>query len=205
MQRADGVPDCTMTEHIVFNQSFLVGRLPSAMARAAQAQFGECWDLHPAEFYKIRQPGTGVKIPVPRWQQAYGRDYRYSGNLNCALPVPPILEPFLAWSRESIEPRLNGLLLNWYDAAYGHRIGPHRDSIDGLLKGAPIVTISLGATRVFRLWSAEAKGFVDFEASHGVVFVVPGESNRHLKHGVPRRVSDTGRRISITLRAFEGC
>src|SRR5262245_31702501 len=120
MQRADGVPDCTMTEHIVFNQSFLVGRLPSAMARAAQAQFGECWDLHPAEFYKIRQPGTGVKIPVPRWQQAYGRDYRYSGNLNCALPVPPILEPFLAWSRESIEPRLNGLLLNWYDAAYGH-------------------------------------------------------------------------------------
>src|SRR5262245_582861 len=203
MQSAGGVSDCAMTEHVVFNRSIFVGRLPSAMQRASQAQFGGCWDLHPAEFYKIRQPGTGLMIPVPRWQQAYGRDYRYSGNLHCALPVPPILEPFLAWSRASIDPRLNGLLLNWYDAAYAHRIGAHRDSSDGLVKGAPIVTISLGATRMFRLWSAKAKGFVDLEASHGVVFVLPWESNRHLKHGVPHRMSDTGRRISITLRAFE--
>jgi alkylated DNA repair dioxygenase AlkB len=192
-----------MTEHVVFNQLLFVGRLPRAMQDTAHSRFGACWDLHPAEFYQIRQPGTGVMIPVPRWQQAYARDYRYSGNVNSALPVPPILSPFLAWSRERIDPRLNGLLLNWYDAAYAHRIGAHRDSIDGLLKGAPIVTISLGATRVFRLWPAKAKGFVDFEASHGVVFVLPWQSNTHLKHGVPHQVSDQGRRISITLRSFE--
>ncbi len=69
------------------------------------------------------------------------------------------------------------------------------------MEGAPIVTISLGATRVFRLW-AKDKGHADFQATHGSVFVLPWETNKGVKHGVPHRASDTGRRISITLRAF---
>jgi alkylated DNA repair dioxygenase AlkB len=150
----------------------------------------------------MRQPGTGLTVPVPRWQQAYGRDYRYIGNVNLALPIPPILEPYLAWMRSVFDARLNGLLLNWYDAELAHRIGPHRDSIDGLVEGTPIVTISLGAARMFRLSPAKGKGFVDFEAVHGTVFVVPWETNRHLKHAVPHRATDTGRRISVTARAF---
>ena len=151
----------------------------------------------------MRQPGKGTMIPVPRWQQAYDRDYRYSGGVNVALPLPPIFQPFLAWAREQFDERLNGLPLNWYDAELAHRIGPHRDSIVGLVEGAPIITISLGAARVFRLWPAKAKGFVDFEAAHGIVFVLPWETNLHVKHGVPHRAADTGRRISITVRAFE--
>ena len=202
MAPVDAADARPLAERTVFGEfAFLTAHLPDALARDAEARFEELWALHPAEFYQMRQPGTGATIPVPRWQQAYGRDYRYSGNVNRAMPVPSILAPFLAWTQAAIDPRLNGYLLNWYDAGLAHRIGAHRDSITGLVEGAPIVTISLGAARVFRLW-AKDKGHVDFEAAHGSVFVLPWETNRSVKHGVPRRASDTGRRISITLRAF---
>jgi alkylated DNA repair dioxygenase AlkB len=192
-----------LTEHRVFGDfAFLTAHLPDALARDAEARFEELWALHPAEFYEMRQPGTGATIPVPRWQQAYGRDYRYSGNVNRALPVPPILAPYRTWAQADIDARLNGYLLNWYDAGLSHRIGAHRDSTAGLVEGAPIVTISLGAPRIFRLWSARDKAHIDFEAAHGSVFVLPWETNKGVKHGVPHRASDTGRRISITLRAF---
>jgi hypothetical protein len=61
--------------------------------------------------------------------------------------------------------------------------------------------MSFGATRVSRL-SAKGERSVDFDSAHGGVFVMPWETNRHVKHGVPHRVADAGRRISITLRAF---
>jgi alkylated DNA repair dioxygenase AlkB len=190
-------------EHRLFGRyPFHTTRLPQPLAREAETRFEALWALHPAEFYEMRQPGTGATIPVPRWQQAYGHDYRYSGNVNRALPVPAILEPYLSWAQAAIDARLNGYLLNWYDAALSHRIGAHRDSTAGLVEGSPIVTISLGAARVFRLWSAQDKGHVDFEAAHGSVFMLPWETNKGVKHGVPHRASDTGRRISITLRAF---
>jgi alkylated DNA repair dioxygenase AlkB len=190
-------------EHRVFGQVFTAGRLPEQLEREAAARFGELWELHPAQFYEMKQPFTGTSVPVPRWQQAYGRDYRYSGNVNRALPIPELLQPFLAWARAAIDARLNGLLVNWYDAALAHRIGAHRDSIAGLVEGAPIVTVSIGAGRAFRLWPAKGKGFVDFEAVHGSVFVLPWETNRTVKHGVPHRAGDSGRRISVTARAFQ--
>ena len=191
------------TEHCLFQRfAFFTAQLPDVLCRDAQARFQELWELHPSDFYQMRQPGTANIIPVPRWQQAYGRDYAYSGNVNRALPIPAILEPLLDWARTVCDARLNGLLLNWYDAEHAHRIGAHRDSIVGLVEGSPIVTISVGATRIFRLWPAGAKGFVDFEAAHGTVFVLPWETNRGVKHGVPHRAADTGCRISVTVRAF---
>ena len=84
----------------------------------------------------------------------------------------------------------------------GHYIGAHRDSRQGLVVGTPIVTISLGDTRIFRLRLPKEKGFVDFDAKHGSVFVMPWETNLNVKHEVPRTTRATGRRISITARAF---
>jgi len=189
-------------ERDVFGYPFVTCRLPVELDREAHALFEELWELRPERFHEITQPFTGKSIPLPRWQQAYGHDYRYTGNVNRALPIPPILKSYLLWAREMFDPRLNGLLLNWYDVALRHYIGPHRDSTTDLVEGTPIVTISLGATRVFRLSPAKGKGFVDFEAAHGTVFVLPWETNRHLKHAVPHRAKDVGRRISITARAF---
>lgn len=188
--------------HVVFGHTFLSTRLPPALDQFARTRLPELWDLHPATFHSIRQPFTGKIIPLPRWQQAYGRDYAFTGSVNVALPIPAILEPFLAFAQSEADPRLNGLLLNWYDAEQRHYIGAHRDSIAGLVEGTPIVTITVGATRTFRLRPRKGKTFVDFPASHGAVFVMPWETNRNTRHEVPHQRSATGRRISITVRAF---
>ena len=145
----------------------------------------------------------GRKVKTPRWQQAYGTDYHYTGRVNQALPVPPLLEPLLIWSREAIHDRLNGLLLNWYDGELGHYIGPHHDSTKGLLPEAPIVTVSLGEERSFRLTHPETKERRDFPAPDGTVFVTLYDTNLAWKHQVPKSAKARGRRISVTVRAFE--
>ena len=119
-----------------------------------------------------------------------------------AQPVPKLLAPYLEWVRDAIDRRLNGLLLNWYDAEHAHYIGAHRDSRTGLIPETPIVTISTGAARTFRLRVPKETGFIDFPADHGAVFVMPWETNLAIKHEVPRAARGTGRRISITARAF---
>src|SRR5262249_35752111 len=105
---------------------FFVGRLPGELC-PDEAGFEALWGLHPSDYHVIQMHGRPVK--TPRWQQAYGADYHYTGRTNTALPVPAILEPLHAWARQTIDPRLNGLLLNWYDGELGHYIGPQSDSI----------------------------------------------------------------------------
>ena len=66
-------------EHDVFGCAFVTSRLPVELEREAYARFEELWTLRPERFHEITQPFTGKSIPLPRWQQAYGRDYCYSG------------------------------------------------------------------------------------------------------------------------------
>ena len=122
--------------------------------------------------------------------------------MNRALAVPEMLEPTLAWCQDSFDPRLNGLLLNWYDPSRKHYIGKHRDSTANMLPGAPIVTISFGAERVFRLRPWRQPGFVDVAVPDGTVLVMPQETNQAWTHEVPHRESYGGRRISLTVRGF---
>src|SRR5947207_12616164 len=146
-------------------------------------QFELLWKMHPPEYHEIRIHGRLVK--TPRWQQAYRRDYHYTGQVNRALPNPSLLDPLLAWANQSIDERLTGILVNWYDGQLGHYIGRHRDSLLGLAKGAPIVTISFGEERIFRLRPWRGCCHIDFPAINGAVFVEPFETNLHWTHEVP--------------------
>ena len=180
--------------------ALFAGRLPERLAFDAD-RFEALWALHPEDFHVIHMPGGPVK--TPRWQQAFGRDYRYTGRVNSALPVPPLLGPILAWARAAVHGRLNSLLLNWYDGELGHYIGPHHDCTRDMIPDAPIITVSLGEERVFRLTQPETKERRDFPATDGTVFVMPYDTNLAWKHQVPRSAKSRGRRISVTLRAFE--
>jgi len=141
-------------------------------------------------------------VKTPRWQQAYGMDYFYTGRINAAEPVPQILSPLLKWMQENIDERLNGILVNWYDGSLKHYIGRHRDSTANMVEGAPIVTVSLGEERVFRLRPHDGAGRRDFPASDGTVFIMPYETNLAWTHEVPHHRRLAGRRVSITLRSF---
>lgn len=180
--------------------AFLTGRLPAGLVWDATT-FDDVWALHPDAKPVIHLHGRRVEIP--RWQRAYGADYRFSGQTMAAGPVPALLEPLIAWVRSAVHPDLNGLLLNWYDGP-GHYIGPHRDSTAGMVPGAPIVTLSFGEKRVFRLTcgSGATKRTLDFPAADGAAFVLPFATNKVWKHGVPKSARYAGRRVSVTVRAF---
>ena len=148
---------------------FWIGQVPETLL--SKLDFEAVLQLHPTEFHMIKMRGRLVR--TPRWQQAYGVDYHYSGQVNRGAPIPALLLPFLNWSRKNIDDRLNGLLLNWYDGRLNHYIGRHRDSVENMVPGAPIVTMSFGEERVFRLrpWPAKLKGKpIDFPARNGTVF-----------------------------------
>ena len=175
----------------------LLGRLPQELTGL---DFEGIWDLHPAEYPRIERHNT----LLPRWQQAYGRDYFFSGQTSEALDIPEALMPFLRWSHQALAPWFNSMLLNWYDAEEGHYIGRHRDSTSGLVVTSPIVTLSLGSSRAFRVRKGGGEDKWDIEVTHGAVVVIPWETNRRYTHEVPALPSRyDGRRISITLRAFQ--
>jgi alkylated DNA repair dioxygenase AlkB len=175
-------------------------RLPSKL-RWRPAQFDAFWELHPQRFHKVRM--FGRLVAVPRWSEAYGQDYRYSGTLHRASPVPDRLTPLLAWSKIKIDERLNGVLVNWYDGSLGHKIGAHRDDEKELVAGAPIITISFGETRTFRLRRWKGRDSHDIEMADNSVLVLPYATNIAFTHEVPASKQRMGRRISVTLRAFD--
>src|SRR5262245_53182881 len=191
-------PSCGFERHdLDGSHSFFAASLPAALT-ITQPQFDELWALHPEDFHEIMIHGRPVK--TPRWQQAYLKDYEYTGNINKALPhLPPALSPLLAWVQRAIDGWLNGVLLNWYEGGLGHYIGAHRDSREGLIEGAPIVTVSLGQERTFRLRPWKGEGFRDFPAKHGTVFVMPYDTNLTWTHEVLHAARHTGRRISVTF------
>ncbi len=179
---------------------FYTGVLPTKIY-TDNCLFEKLWKLHPQEFHNIKIHGQLVK--TPRWQQAYNKDYYYTGNINKALPLPILINPFLEWTKSVIDARLNGILVNWYDGSKRHYIGKHQDSTTGIISGTPIVTISLGETRIFRLRSKTKSGYRDFLAENRSVFIMPYETNKIWTHEVPYFKNYQGRRISITLRAFD--
>ena len=205
--------DCGLTRHnLDESHQFYSGKLPAELL-FDQASFESLWQLHPDEFHDITIHGRQVK--TPRWQQAFGADYYYTGTLNRALPIPDLMRGLYDWCRQAIHRELNAILLNWYDAEFRHYIGKHRDSTVNMLVGSPIVTISLGATRTFRLrpWRSKRErleksddqseaAFIDFPAEDGTIFVTPYETNLAWTHDVPHSARCDGRRISFRLRAF---
>jgi alkylated DNA repair dioxygenase AlkB len=176
-----------------------IGRLPPRHCWCS-AQFDAFWALHPDKLHAVRL--FGRRVAVPRWSEAYGQDYRYSGTLHRASPVPDMLAPLLAWSKIEVEERLNGVLVNWYDGSLGHKIGPHRDAEKELVVGAPIITISFGETRSFRLRPYKGRAVHDIEVADNSVLVLPYATNLAFTHEVPASKRRMGRRISVTLRDF---
>jgi len=118
--------------------------------------FEKLWKLHPKEYGKIYRGGK--EIYVPRWQQAYGRSYNFSGMDHKALPIPKELAPWIDYANKNHSTYLAGLantysdktpvynqiLLNWYLDG-NHSIGAHADDKTHFVKSG------LGETVVYSI------------------------------------------------------
>ena len=171
------------------HHSIYSGRVPDHLQLSA-SQFEEIWSMHPVEHHLV-QNRVGRWVSIPRWQAAYGASYRFAGNVVEADPIPFVLRPYLEWARQTIDAKMNGLFLNWYDGP-SHYIGPHNDADHDLIKGSPIITISCGETRKFRMRPNSGKGFIDFPAAAGTFFVIPFDTNQAWSHEVPKSKKESG-------------
>ncbi|KAL4421409.1 hypothetical protein ABPG75_010700 [Micractinium tetrahymenae] len=164
------------------------------------------WVLRPPERGSVRIMGRTVQ--VPRWQQSYGRAYTFSGQTLGGGPVPPELQPYLDWANSLPQygGRFDEILLNWYENGQ-HCIGKHHDDETQLIQGAPIISISLGAERTFRIRATSGERRRDIAMPHGTVLVMGGAMQKEFSHEVPKIDGEkgkwVGRRINVTLRQFK--
>lgn len=132
--------------------------------------------------------------------------YRYSPTHPVTgQPWPPIPRMVLdLWHRTTGVPYVpEACLINYYGPTA--RLGLHRDQ-DELARDAPILSISLGDTALFRLGGPERRSPTrSVRLGSGDVVVLEGPS-RHWYHGVDRILPGTSRllpeggRLNLTLR-----
>lgn len=135
----------------------------------------------------------------PRLTASYGDDgvsYSYSGTENPALPwTPTLLE--IRSRIEGVRGRYNYCLLNRYRSG-SDSVGLHADDEPGL--GETIASLSLGATRTFRIRHNGTKATRSFELGNGALVIMGGTMQRFWKHEVPKTATEVGERINLTFR-----
>ncbi|HEV3341765.1 MAG TPA: alpha-ketoglutarate-dependent dioxygenase AlkB [Pirellulales bacterium] len=135
----------------------------------------------------------------PRLTASYGDQgvaYFYSGTENPALPwTLTLLE--IKQKIEAVEGRYNYCLLNRYRSG-ADSVGMHAD--DEPEEGNVIGSLSLGATRTFRIRHNKTKERRTFELGHGMLLIMAGTMQQFWKHEIPKTTENVGERINLTFR-----
>lgn len=172
----------------------------------AMYDFDELWKLHPEEYGTVSYMGKVVN--TPRWQQTYLRDYYFSGMMHKALPLPVEFQPFLDWANTvSANVVYNQVLVNWYGDG-NHYIGAHTDDEQQLVPLSPVLSVSLGQERIFRIRQKRTNDIVvDIPMPNNTYMIMGGKVQRNYLHEVPKvsgtKGSQMDKRINITFRVFK--
>ncbi|MFD4916133.1 alpha-ketoglutarate-dependent dioxygenase AlkB family protein [Streptomyces virginiae] len=176
------------------------------------------WARPPAGLRTVRTPGGGVMTARQVCLGLHWYPYGYArtavdGDGEPVKPMPPWLAEL---GREAVAAAYGAPPGPGPDAAYDialinfyvgdSRMGMHRDAEER--STAPVVSLSLGDTCVFRFGNTASRGrpYQDVELRSGDLFVF-GEASRLAYHGVPKVLPGTGPRelgltgrLNITLR-----
>lgn len=153
------------------------------------------------------------KLP---WQQfkstkrmvcSLGKSYPYSGHITVghSFDYYPPLKALMDKLNTELGTNFNSVLLNWYPANTYVGIGFHKDDEETLVRGQPVVSISLGCTCVFKLkdtYKGTPKELLSVDLKDGDIFVMGSDCQHYYYHGIDytTMLSD---RISLTFRQFE--
>ena len=174
---------------------------------ASKAQFDKTWNEHPLGFRTIKMFGKDVELP--RWQQAYGTSYKYSGTVSDAVPATELIQELLGKVNDAIRGSdftFNTALCNWY--APEHYIGPHSDDTRQLAMESPIASLSWGRTRTFVLTPKKDKTArtLSLTLNDGDLVVMGGRCQDTHKHEILKLKKGAvgGNRVNFTFRCFRG-
>jgi len=169
----------------------------------ADAYFERLADAVDWEQHEIRIGGRIVASPrLSAWYGDPGASYSYSGLSLEPRPWLPVIRELKVQVEKAIGGLFNSVLLNFYRDG-GDSMGWHSDDEPELGERPVIASISLGATRRFRL---RHKKRADIEPvvvglEHGSLLIMKGETQRFWKHQLPKskRVSES--RVNLTFRS----
>ncbi len=135
----------------------------------------------------------------PRLIASYGEPgivYRYSGRDNVALPwTATLLE--IKEKIESVQGCYNYCLLNRYRNGQDS-MGMHADNEPEM--GNVIGSLSLGATRTFRIKHNTTKETMSFQVGNGTLIIMAGTMQQFWKHEIPKTKEPVGERVNLTFR-----
>uniref|UniRef100_A0A6U2FD33 Fe2OG dioxygenase domain-containing protein n=1 Tax=Hemiselmis andersenii TaxID=464988 RepID=A0A6U2FD33_HEMAN len=173
-------------------------------------EFEEIWAAHPPRLGKYKGWDT------PRWEQSYSVDSATVKWLEPMEKVRQCGELQERANRALYTDAFNDAHLNWYDGAQGHHIEPHQDAWPDQVPGAPIISVSWGQTRNFRLTldrKSKCVGPVKeltLALQHGDLLVMGGACQKTHKHEVLKLKKSevleevkANRRVNMTLWVFE--
>jgi len=149
----------------------------------------------------------GRRVRSPRrvcWYGDPGRGYVYSGKEHEASGWLPALEPLRQRLEGLLDSPFNFVLANLYED-HNDSMGWHSDNEPELGVQPVIASVSLGATRAFRVRATKKLSGVRRTSSsvllpHGSLLVMRGNSQSEFQHALPKTTQSCGPRINLTFR-----
>ena len=130
-------------------------------------QFQVLWNQHPEKRPEIKVFGKYHKIP--RWQQVYGKNYKFSGILFEAQSIPSFFQNYLDYFSKLYKCSFNMVLVNWYENGKDY-ISMHSDDEKEIEPDTPVITISFGVKRKFVVKSKDGDFRKEFFLKNNDVF-----------------------------------
>ncbi len=214
MQASSNAPEPRPPARTVRSLPDGVRHIPGALGPAEQQALLEAVRTIVAEapLFVPRMPRTGKPMSVRMtncgplgWVTDRERGYRYqSTHPQTGRPWPPMPDRLIdLWQAHADWPDPpQACLVNFYDETA--RMGLHQDR-DEEETAAPVLSISLGDTAVFRVGEAGGGRTTSFRLASGDIVVLGGEG-RMARHGVDRILPGTSDllkspgRLNLTLR-----
>ena len=169
----------------------------------AAAAFAALRQAIPWETHRLRMFGRTVDSPrLSAWIGDPGTDYRYSGTTFAPLPWPPALQALRERVAAAAGAPFDSVLANLYRDGRDY-MGWHSDDERALGPRPVIASVSLGATRRFRLAArADQARTLDLDLGAGSLLVMRGDTQRTTRHALPRTARLVGERINLTFRVL---
>lgn len=150
----------------------------------------------------------GNTHPLPRqtcWMGDPGCHYSYSGVHNTIHPWSPLVHQLRSRIEAMLGCTFNSVLLNHYRDGHD-KLDWHADDESELDPASPIASLSLGASRTFRLKPRDPvlnpADALSFELGDGDLLVMDPPTQQHWLHQVPRRLKVTRPRVNLTFRVI---
>jgi alkylated DNA repair dioxygenase AlkB len=145
----------------------------------------------------------GERRRVPRlvaWHGDSGTAYTYSGTAHEPLPWTSELQRIRQRVEDLTAHCYNSVLLNLYrDGRDG--MGWHADDEPELGREPVIASVSLGATRRFKLRHRRSRiAASTLDLAHGDLLLMAGRTQHEYAHAVPKTARPVGERVNLTFR-----